>query len=418
MTEMKKHEVAGRENTKRACNGEENRASRRSAAAERCGFTTGSCAAAAAAAASHMLMTGEIVTEAAVRTPAGLLYRAMILQPQIDTEGKESGKRVSCRCAVIKDGGDDPDITTGTLIEAEVSRSDIQGIVIQGGTGIGRVTKPGLDQPVGEAAINSVPRQMIARSAGEILEKWRSQAADTANPAPAGLRVVISAPQGEALAAKTFNPRLGIVGGISILGTTGIVEPMSSRAVVETIRVQMRVLKAEGRRSVILAPGNYGLRFLHERYGLEPDRPVQISNFVAEAVEIASALGFEKILLAGHIGKLVKVAGGVRNTHSQYGDRRIEILWDIASHYCEPAEAASLQGELAQCVMTDAALDLLAKYGIREQTAEEMARRICGFLSKWSGERVQAETIVFSHQNRELVKSKGAAAMLEEGRNL
>lgn len=388
----------------------------------RCGFTTGSCAAAAATAAARMLMTGEFVDAVQIRTPGGLVYNAQILDAEIMEKAGPSGRtRTSCRCAVLKDGGDDPDITTGTRIVAEVSLSDEPGITIDGGAGIGRVTRPGLDQPVGHAAINRVPRQMIAENVGKILREWQN-----IRNAPKGLHVVISAPDGEAIAAKTFNPKLGIVGGISILGTTGIVEPMSDRAIVETIRAQMCVQKAQGRRYVIAAPGNYGLAFLQEQYGLERNGQenareaaettvVQISNFVGEAVEMAADLGFEGFLLAGHIGKLVKVAGGARNTHSKYGDCRMETLWEMAAMFCPEREKESLKKEILECVMTDAALEVLDRHGLREKTAQEMARRICANLVQWSGGRLSAETIVFSHQNRELVRSEGAEELIRAG---
>ena len=378
------------------------------------GFTTGSCAAAAATAAAQMLMTGEIVEMVQIQTPGGPVYNAQILDAEIlEEEARGSGRlRTSCRCAVLKDGGDDPDITTGTRIVAEVSLSDEPGITIDGGTGIGRVTKPGLDQPVGQAAINRVPRQMIAENVGKILHEWQNM-----RNAPQGLHVVISAPNGEAIAEKTFNPKLGIVGGISILGTTGIVEPMSDRAIVETIRAQMRVQRAQGRLAVIAAPGNYGLSFLQEKYGLKQDdqdenTPVQISNFVGEAVEMAVDIGFEGFLLAGHIGKLVKVAAGIRNTHSKYGDRRMETLWEMAAVFCPEEDRESLEKEILECVMTDAALEVLDRYGLKEKTAQEMASRICANLAQWSEGRLRAETIVFSHQNRELVRSQGAEEMI------
>ena len=372
------------------------------------GFTTGSCAAAAATAAAQMLMTGEIVEMVQIQTPGGPVYNAQILDAEILEKAWPSGrKRTSCRCAVLKDGGDDPDITTGTRIVAEVSLSDEPGITIDGGAGIGRVTKPGLDQPVGQAAINRIPRQMIAENVGKILREWQNM-----RNAPKGLHVVISAPDGEAIAEKTFNPKLGIVGGISILGTTGIVEPMSDRAIVETIRAQMRVQKAQGRRYVIAAPGNYGLAFLQEQHNLDESNAVQISNFAGEAVEMAAELGFEGFLLAGHIGKLVKVAGGAPNTHSKYGDRRMETLWEMAAVFCPEENRESLRKEILECVMTDAALEVLDSHGLKEKTAQEMARRICANLVQWSGGRLRAETIVFSHQNRELVRSQGAEEMI------
>lgn len=229
--------------------------------------------------------------------------------------------------------------------------------------------------------------------------------------ASAGLRIVISAPEGEELAQKTFNPRLGIVGGISILGTTGIVEPMSDHAIVETIRTEMRVQRAQGRRVVVAAPGNYGLSFLQEKYGIEQSEAVQISNFVGESVKMAAEEGFKEFLLVGHIGKLVKVAGGVPDTHSKYGDRRMEILWETASQMCPEEMRDGLQKELLDCVMTDAALEVLDRYGLKERTAQKLARRICGYLTEWSDGLLRAETIVFSNRNRELARSQGAEEM-------
>ena len=385
----------------------------------RCGFTTGSCAAAAASAAVQMLLTGEIVREAEIRTPGGPVFRAQILNPKIryeDEPGQEPARPVWACCAVRKDGGDDPDITTGTLIVAEVSWTGEPGITIDGGRGIGRVTKPGLDQPVGAAAINHVPRQMITANVERVLDVWREGHVDmplgkSPDTLP-GLRVIISAPEGEALAARTFNPKLGITGGISVLGTTGIVEPMSDCAVVETIRAQMNVLKAEGDKFAAMAPGNYGLAFLTQKYGLQEDRIVLISNYAAEAVKLAAEAGFEGILLAGHIGKLVKIAGGARNTHSMYGDRRMEILREIAEEYCAEQEREKLKGELEDCVMTDAALEVLERYGVKEQTAQEMARRVCGYLEEWSEGKLRAETIVFANKDRELVRTQGAEELL------
>lgn len=387
------------------------------------GFTTGSCAAAAAAAAAQMLLTGKIVQEAAIRTPKGPIFRAQILNQEI-RRGEGSRAPVSCRCAVRKDGGDDPDITTGTLIEAEVSWSEEPGITVDGGTGIGRVTKPGLDQPVGAAAINHVPREMIAGNVLRVWDAWKKErlaetagsSADSSDAGPdaaaAGLRILISAPEGEALAERTFNPKLGIVGGISILGTTGIVEPMSDRAVVETIRAQLSVLKAEGRKYAVMAPGNYGLAFLTQQYGLQEEKVVLISNYAAEAVQLAAEAGFEGILLAGHIGKLVKIAGGARNTHSLYGDRRMEVLWEIARDLCREEDRDALQRELADCVMTDAALQVLDRYGVKEKAAQKMAGRICHYLGEWSGGRLRTETIVFSNKDRELVRTQGALELL------
>ena len=195
----------------------------------RLGYTTGSCAAAAAKAAAYMLLTGRRMERVTLATPKGI---------QLELEVKEiSMGPDTASCAIEKDSGDDPDVTRGTLVFAEVSRQEVPGVAIDGGIGVGRVTKPGLDQPVGAAAINSVPRRMISEALEEVRALTDSRE---------GLKVVISVPEGEALAKRTFNPRLGIVGGISILGTTGIVEPMSEQALVDTIRVELRQRRESG----------------------------------------------------------------------------------------------------------------------------------------------------------------------------
>ena len=195
----------------------------------RLGYTTGSCAAAAAKAAAWMLLTGRRKETITLDTPKGIRLELAVREITMHAD--------SVSCAIEKDSGDDPDVTKGTLIFASVRRTDEPGVHIDGGEGVGRVTKRGLDQPVGNAAINSVPRQMIRENVEEVMALTDSSG---------GLDVVISAPEGETLAKKTFNPRLGIVGGISILGTTGIVEPMSEAALVETIRVELRQRRAMG----------------------------------------------------------------------------------------------------------------------------------------------------------------------------
>jgi cobalt-precorrin-5B (C1)-methyltransferase len=277
---------------------------------------------------------------------------------------------------------------------------------------------------------------------------------------PQQLLVEISVPGGEELAQKTFNPKLGIVGGISILGTTGIVEPMSEQAVVETIRAQIRMKRATGAKGVVAAPGNYGLQFLAERYGVLPDDVVMISNFVRDAAQMAGAEGMTSFLLAGHIGKLVKVAGGIGNTHSRYGDHRMEILWEIAEEVRREMRAGAgretwkevrreilpgagetrrdvrepdqrdaqmpqeqlmeetawkaLRQSVMECVTTDAALALLAQCGrgFCDQVALRLAERIQKHLKEWGGEAMRVEVIVFAGQREELVRTPGAAELL------
>jgi cobalt-precorrin-5B (C1)-methyltransferase len=260
----------------------------------RYGFTTGSCAAAAAKAAAYMLLTGKIKNCITIETPKGIPYTAEV------TDIVRGESQVSC--AVVKDGGDDPDVTSGSKICATVT-ADNRGdgekelLQIDGGKGVGRVTRPGLDQPVGNAAINHVPREMITREVQEVCRICDFHGT---------LHILISVPDGEALAERTFNPRLGIVGGISILGTTGIVEPMSSQALKETIRVELRQQRAEGQTIAAVSPGNYGLDFMQQTYGYDLDRSVKCSNFIGETIDMAAELGFCAMLLTGHIGKLMK----------------------------------------------------------------------------------------------------------------
>ena len=262
----------------------------------RLGYTTGSCAAAAAKAAAYMLLTGQKKEKISLTTPKGIVLHLEVKEITIE--------KTCVRCAIEKDSGDDPDITRNCLIFATVSLLPEPEIRIDGGEGVGRVTKPGLDQPVGAAAINSVPRQMIRENLREIcaLADYHG-----------GLSVIISVPKGEALAKKTFNPRLGIVGGISILGTTGIVEPMSEQALVDTIRVELRQRKVSGAEYVLLTPGNYGADYIRRSISVPEGTAVLTSNFIGEALDLCRELGFKGALLVGHIGKLVKLAGGMFN---------------------------------------------------------------------------------------------------------
>ena len=360
----------------------------------RFGYTTGSCAAAAAKAAAWMLLTGQKKEEISLITPKGV---ALTL-PVLDISMEEN--RVSC--AIRKDSGDDPDVTNGALIYAEVTPTAAPGIAIDGGFGVGRVTKKGLDQPVGNAAINSVPRQMIRENLEEIL---------TLTDQKCGLNVVISVPEGEKLAKQTFNPRLGIVGGISILGTTGIVEPMSEKALVDTIRVELKQRRANGDEYVLLTPGNYGCDFIRAGLALNPEQAVQTSNFIGQTLDICRELGFRGALLVGHIGKLVKIAGGMMNTHSKYGDCRMEIL---AAHAGIAGLSPEKIGEILQCVACDDALRILRDAGCFEKTLTGLTERILFHLHHRAGEDMEVGTILFSKEYGLLAKSDNAMELIEK----
>lgn len=356
----------------------------------RYGFTTGSCAAAAAKAAAYMLLMGNEKKEITIETPKGIAYHAKLL----DIVRKE--REVSC--AVEKDGGDDADITTGILIYAAVSygQGKTPQISIEGGAGIGRVTRPGLDQPVGSAAINHVPREMIVKEVTEVC-----QFADYRG----SLQVTISAPGGEELAQHTFNPRLGIVGGISIIGTSGIVEPMSNRAVLGTIQAELNQKRAEGCQFLAVSPGNYGMDFMKKTYGYDLDKSVKCSNFIGDTIDMAAELGFQRMLLTGHIGKLIKVSGGIMNTHSREADCRMELL---AAFAVREGAAAHVAAEVLACATTEEAIPILAKSKKLPAIMARIAESICYYMEKRAGGRLRADCILYANEFGELAKSKEA----------
>ena len=357
----------------------------------RMGYTTGSCAAAAAKAAAWMLLSGRRKETIRLMTPKGVELTLAVRDIRLSPD--------CVSCAIQKDSGDDPDITRDTLIYAEVRKTEDAGIVIDGGQGVGRVTKPGLDQPVGAAAINSVPRRMIGENVSEVCALLGYSG---------GLRVVISAPEGEMLAKKTFNPRLGIVGGISILGTTGIVEPMSEQALVDTIRVELRQRRESGADYVLLSPGNYGADYIKDVMGIDPATAVMTSNFIGDALEMCRELDFRGALLIGHIGKLVKLAGGMWNTHSRYGDCRMDILAACAA--AEGLHGAAAE-ELLQCATCDDALRLLKENDCFDAVLRRLAARIGTMMQYKSGE-METGAILFSKEYGYLCQTQGAAELL------
>ncbi len=358
------------------------------------GFTTGSCAAAAAKAAAWMLLTGQEKEEIRIMTPAGTGYRPKITDRYISGEYAE--------CGVVKDGGDDPDVTTGLHIMARVERikeTDGPRVLICGGEGVGTVTEPGLDQPVGEAAINHVPREMIIREVTEVLELLDE---------PGMLKVTIHVPGGREVAEKTFNPRMGITGGISIIGTSGIVEPMSEKALTDTIRLELRQRHCKGQETAIVTPGNYGLEMLKKVYGYDLDRAVKCSNFIGDTIEMAAEEGFRRMVLMGHMGKLVKCAGGAMNTHSKYGDHRMEILADAAAELGFPAETTE---KIKNCVSTEAALKTVLPEEARS-ISSEIRKRALVHLRKKAADRIGIELILYTNEMGILADSEEAVSWL------
>ena len=373
----------------------------------RLGFTTGSCAAAAAKAGVQMLLSGDEVRQVRLMTPKGIeLY--------LDVEEIRRGPG-SVRCGVRKYSGDDPDVTDGLLICAEVKKEEPEApllaltgseqedrIRISGGEGVGRVTRPGLEQPVGEAAVNKIPRQMIREAVREICEKYGYSG---------GVHVTLTIPGGERVAEKTFNPRLGILGGLSILGTTGIVEPMSEKALTDTICLEMRVLKENGHDCCIVTPGNYGSDFLKEKMGMDLSLAVKCSNYIGEAIDDAAMLDMKGILLVGHVGKLVKLAAGVMNTHSRQADCRMEVL---AAHAAMAGADRDTVTQIMGCINTTEAIRIIKERKLLVPVMSTVTERIREALRRRAGENLTVGAVMFSTEEGILGKTEEADALLEQ----
>lgn len=378
------------------------------------GYTTGTCAALAAQGAVSFLVSGIWPETAELMTPAGQMVRVPLME-------KKAGNGAAS-CAVKKDAGDDPDVTDGLLIFAQArflpenagnAREADHGtgtasarerrVIIDGGEGVGRVTKAGLDQPVGAAAINSVPRRMIEAAVTEVLEE-----AGLDRP----VEILIFVPGGEKTAEKTFNPVLGITGGISILGTSGIVEPMSEEALIETIRAHMQVLRSEGRRFAAAVPGNMGERFLWsylEREGIGKIPAVVCSNFVGRTLDMAGELGFSGLLLAGHLGKLVKLGCGIMNTHSKEGDGRMETL--VACALRAGAGTGTLK-RIQEANTTEQALEELKAAGILKETMGALLERMDWYMRRRVPETLETGILVFDAAGTLLGATENARDLL------
>lgn len=343
----------------------------------RCGYTIGTCAVLAASAAASLLLSGSAPKSVSLITAKGIPVEVPVTRSGWDGQ--------TAWCTVIKDAGDDADVTDGMEIVA-AARIEKTGVSIEGGPGVGRVTKPGLDQPVGAAAINRVPRQMIT----EAVEAVCRQSAYTG-----GIAVTISVPGGEAIASRTFNPKIGIIGGISILGTSGIVEPMSERAIVNTIQLELHQARL-GSADVILTPGNYGQSFLHQS-GLDTlGIPiVTVSNFIGDALDIAAEQQFERVLLVGHIGKMIKLAGGIMNTHSKWADCRTELF---CAHAAVCGASQSICTALMDAATTDACLSILDASGLRGPVMERILNAVQSHLTHRAADAYEVGAVLFSNE--------------------
>ena len=361
----------------------------------RTGYTTGSCAAAAAKAATHMLVSGEVVGEVSLVTPAGIR-----LYLEVEDIVKENNY---VSCAIRKDSGDDPDVTNGILVYARVTfaQDDVvkSKVILEAGEGIGRVTQKGLEQSIGDPAIN---RRMIREAVEEELQKAGIDR---------GVRVMIWVPDGAEIAKKTFNPKLGIEGGISILGTTGIVEPMSEKALTDTIFVEMKVRRENGMDYCYVVPGNYGSDFLHDTLGYQEDAAVKCSNYVGEVIDDAVRLQMKGILLVGHIGKFIKLAAGIMNTHSRQADGRMEIL---AAHAAMAGGSRELIRQLMECITTTAALELLEKEGILKEVMSTVMIKIEEHLKHRAGDGLEIGAVMFSKEMGILGKTSDADRLAQK----
>ena len=377
----------------------------------RYGYTTGSCAAGAASGAVRMLLSGRELSEVTLPTPKGI---TLTLALHDITRGDNY-----VSCAVRKDAGDDPDTTNGILVyvkaekiccrDSETDNCEDIGtgagrpqIILDGGIGVGRVTKPGLSQKIGEAAINPVPRAMILKEAEEAAQEYDYEG---------GLKLTVSVPEGEKIAKKTFNPRLGIIGGISILGTSGIVEPMSEKALIESIHVEMKQHFCQGEKYILVTPGNYGADYLREHMTSPFENNIKCSNYVGETIDMAIDMGVKGILFVAHIGKFVKVAAGIMNTHSHCADGRMEVLCASAIRAGGPLECAR---EILKAGTTDEALEVLNRYGILRETMNIVMEKIQFYLDHRSYEQILLGAVVFSNVYGFLGQTRDAEKLIHK----
>lgn len=361
----------------------------------RYGYTTGSCATAATKAALLMYLNQKKWETIEIGTPKGWKLD-LVLHDQHFSEG-EAG------CSVVKDSGDDPDVTNGIKIFSKITPTDQPGIAFAAGIGVGTVTSVGLSIPPGEPAINPTPREMIVQEIETILaDDTVKQRSDL----PAGWRVELSIPQGVELAKRTFNPKLGIVGGLSIIGTSGIVEPMSEDALKASLKLELSVLHARGHREIIFVPGNYGKDF-SEELGLNEAVLVKTSNFLGFMLDEAERMGFESILLIGHLGKLVKVAGGIFNTHSSVADGRMEIL---TAHAGLLGASRETMEQIMNSKTTDEATDIILNENLPDyfnHLAEVVRKKVTDRVYG----TIKIEVVLFSKIHGFLGQSKDAEKM-------
>lgn len=349
------------------------------------GVSTGSCMTGGAAAAALWLTTGTCPDIIKVETPIGkTLY--------LDVVPKEKGV-----CGIVKDAGDDPDVTNGSEVITKVEILPDNGeISFVGGAGIGTITQEGLKLPVGEPAINPVPRQMVEKALRQIIGNH-------------GAVVTVSIPGGEELAKKTFNPRLGVLGGLSVLGTTGIVRPMSEEAMKDSLLVELDMYARQGHRSILFVLGTTGENALKASYGEFPC-VLQVSNYIGFMIEEAVERGFVDILIGGFVGKLVKVASGTMNTHSHVADGRLET---ICTHAALHGASRDVIEKIYSCLTTKAAMKIVAEEGLMD-IWKDMAEKASFYCEKTAHGMARVGMIFLDGDNRVLAESSNTQDILKK----
>jgi cobalt-precorrin-5B (C1)-methyltransferase len=362
----------------------------------RMGYTTGSCATAAAKVAALMILRQQTIANVSIVTPSGKTLNLAVRDASVQGQ--------TATAAIEKDGGDDIDATHGMLIYARVVLNDSGDIRIGGGEGVGTVNRKGIGLPVGEAAINTTPRQTIEAAVRDVIGPQR------------GADVTIFAPEGQERAKKTYNGRLGIIGGISIIGTTGIVTPMSDESWKKSLSLELEMKRAQGMDKVILVPGNHGERFVQEQFHLRPEYVVTMSNFVGYMLKEAERMSYRRILLVGHFGKLVKVAAGIFHTHSHVADGRIETL---LAHLALMEAPYALIKKVNDCATTEEAMELIDEAGLEAvygHIADKIKQRV-EQLFRFAPQPPVCDAILFSYDGKVLGASGDVTQLTEAFRD-
>ncbi|MFV0448876.1 MAG: cobalt-precorrin-5B (C(1))-methyltransferase CbiD [Vibrio sp.] len=359
----------------------------------RTGYTTGSCATAAAKVAALMVMRQQPIHQVSIVTPSGVALNLNVEDASVELH--------SAVAAIRKDGGDDVDATHGMLIYARVTVNDTQLIEILGGEGVGVVTRKGVGLPVGVAAINKTPRHTIEQEVRDVIGPNK------------GAVVTIFAPEGRERAERTYNSRLGIEHGISIIGTSGIVTPMSEESWKRSLAIELEQKRALGHSKIVLVPGNHGERFVQQQLNIEQDIVVTMSNFVGYMLQEANRLKFEHVLIVGHLGKLVKIAAGVFHTHSHIADARLETL---VTHLALLNAPHDLLRRIYHCLTTEEALELIEEHGyqaVYQNIAQEIERRVEAML-KYAKHQFKCDVVLFSFDNQVLGSNRPVEQIVED----